>query len=178
MKYFILSAVILFGIVSGGCGDKQKEQAELEKARQDSIRIADSTALAEKQKQEALLKAERRKAMEQGDDFVPADDASLQGKIKEGKIILLSEEGETIPFRLEGSKILAVGMPDGKLYQVEKDGDKIMLVVPGKGKMERKSVNGKIYLVDNDDQMYEVKVENKKLIAVLDDGSEVNLAKK
>ena len=177
MKYLIFAAILLVSFA--GCDSKEKEQAELERMKQDSIRVADSVAQVEKQNEETRLRVERRKMMEQGDVFVPETaEAALDGQIKEGRVILLSEEGETIPFKFEGSKIMAVTMPDGKMYQVEKDGDKIMLMVPGEGKMEKRTVDGKIYLVDNEDQMFEVKVENKKLVAVLDDGTEVNLAKK
>ena len=177
MKNSIIVVVFLLGLVLAGCGNKEKEQAQLEKIRQDSIRVADSIAMVQQTMEKEKQRAERRKIMESGDTFVAEISDKAEAGL-EGKVIIISEEGETIPFRMEGSKVLAITMPDGKLYQVEEEGDKIMLMVPGKGNMEKKQVNGKIYLVDNEDQMYEVKVSKNRLVAVLSSGTEVKLAKR
>jgi hypothetical protein len=179
MKNTVIFAVILILATMLGCKDTAKDKAALEKVRRDSIRVADSVSLVAKNEAIEKKRLERKKLLEKGDTFTPqAAEAMLQKKIKDGKVFLLSEEGEALPFKFEGGKIMAISMPDGKLYQVEKDGDKVMIMVPGQGKMERKMINGKVYLVDDDDKMYSVKVVNKKLVAILEDGSEINLAKK
>lgn len=179
MKNTAIFTVLLLLVTLVGCGNPEKDRAEAEKIRQDSIKTADSVSMAEKNREIQAKRAERKKALEKGDTFTTeAAEAMLQEKIKDGKVFMLSDDGETIPFKFEGGKIMAVSMPDGKLYQVEKDGDKTMLLIPGGGKMERRVIDGKIYLVNDDDQTFEVKVINKKLVAVLDDGSEVNLARK
>jgi hypothetical protein len=179
MKNTVIFAVFLLVVITVvGCNSGEKDRAEMEKMKQDSIKTADSVTQVAQNQEIERKRIERNKALEKGDTFTPEAEATLQAKIKEGKVFLLSDEGETMPFKFEGGKIMAVTMPDGKLYQVEKDGDKVMLMVPGQGKMERKMVNGKMYLVDSDDKMYTVKVVNKKLVAVLDDGSEIKLARK
>jgi hypothetical protein len=175
----LIPALFFFALIFISCTDKEKEEAELERIRQDSIRVADSLSKAQETARLERQRIERKRIMEQGDTFGPEKaQTSLEGKIAEGKVIVLTDDGETMPFRIEGNKVMAVSMPDGKLYQVSKDGDKIMLQVPGKGEMERREVNGKIYLVDKDDTMYEVKLMNNKLIAVIDEDEEIILSKR
>ena len=77
LNYFILSAAI--GDIRA-CGPSDKELAE--KARQDSIRIADSIALVEKEmmKQDSIAKAEAAAAAEQARlDSIAAAEANKKG---------------------------------------------------------------------------------------------------
>lgn len=103
-------------------------------------------------------------------------DAALEAQIKEGKAILISNENESAPLETQGDKVYAINMPDGKLYPAELDGGKKMITVHGHGKMESRMIKGKMYLFDKDNNKYAVKVVNNKLVAVIDNTKENNIA--
>jgi glucose/arabinose dehydrogenase len=185
MKTTIRMMIFVFVLAFAACSNKQKEQAQEQSPNQNSISTANSpntvgsTVQVEKNLKSETAKIERRKRIQAENTFSREKaEAALEENIKEGKAFLISDENESIPLRMEGSKVMAMTMPDGKLYPAEMDGNKAYVTIPGKGKMERKIINRKIYLVDNDDKMYEVKVIDKKLVAVLTDRTEMKLAKK
>lgn len=77
LNLFVLGAAI---VAITACGPSAKELAE--KARQDSIRIADSIALVEKEmmKQDSIAKAEAAAAAEQARlDSIAAAEANKKG---------------------------------------------------------------------------------------------------
>jgi len=104
-------------------------------------------------------------------------EAELETQIKEGKAIVIFNENESVPLETQGDKVYAINMPDGKLYPAELDGGKKMITVHGHGKMESRMINGKMYLFDKDNNMYAVKVMNNKLVAVLNNAKENNIAR-
>lgn len=171
MRFSIFLILIISLIYfSTGCGPDQ-EELEAER-RQDSIRVADSISMAEKAELERQEK-ERERAIAEADAF----QLKIENKLKEGKAIMLTNEGETMPLKIDGTKAYAVKMPDGNLWQVKKEGDKILLVLPGGETMEQKMIDGQMYLF-TDDNKYEVQMVNGKMMAVMPDSTMVAMTSK
>jgi hypothetical protein len=178
MKNTFVIMIFIAGIILSGCSNKQKDEAQLENKKQDSVKtIEKSTPVAKDQDVKTTMTESKKKIKSADANSSEKAEASLDIKIKEGKAFLISD-GDSTPLKTEGDKVLAINMPDGKLYPVEMKGSKKIITVPGKGKMESKMIKGKMYLVDSDNKMYEVKVINKKLVAMFSDGIETKLVKK
>ena len=142
----ILFIVIIF---TAGC-EKNKEQSKVTKQQKTTLN------------QPKVVK-KRNKLTE----------AQIQNKIKEGKAIVLSNNGEQEPLKMEGSKVKAVKMPDGSLWQVsEKDG-KTMLKLPNGELVQEKIIKGKMMLLSDEDKQYEVQVINGKMVAVMPENKTV-----
>jgi hypothetical protein len=171
--------ILILGLMFAGCANKQKEQAQSNQQMQNSTNTVNQTAQIKNNKKIEPAAMQRRKRMRA---VYTLDrqraEASLENKIKEGKAIVITDEGQNIPLKMVGSTVTAMAMPDGKLYPVEIEGGRTMVTIPGKGKMEKKMINGTMYLVDSDNNMYRVQVINKKLVAVLNNGTEQKLAKR
>ncbi len=166
MKKLCLIAFFIFSIAFISCSDKEKDEAELKQTKPE----ADSKPL--------VMENQYTGITEKG-TIIEKADASFETKVQEGTIIPIEiETNGDEPFKFEGSKIMAMTLPDGKLYQIEKDGDKTMIDIPGKGKMQAIRLNEKIYLFDDNDQAYEVKFVNKKLYAEATDLTDILLAMK
>jgi hypothetical protein len=137
MKILLGYLIIVLSLLIG-CQKSNNQGAERLKARRDSIKTADSL----RQVRQAKLE-KRRKAIEEAAVF----QVKIQNKIKEGKAIVLSENGESMPIQFVGDKAIAVKMPDGSLWHVEQKGNKNILHIPNVGRMEEKMINGKMMAV-------------------------------
>ena len=169
MKNLFVITFFILSITFINCSDKEKDEAKLnrEKTEADSKSQTQKEGYTKKQK----IKTEKKTGTERAD-------ASFETKVQAGTIIPIAMGTNEESFKFEGSKIMAITLPDGKLYQIEKDGDKTIIDIPGKGKMEVIRLDEKIYLFDNDNQGYEVKFENKKLFAEKTDMTKILLSRK
>ena len=101
-----------------------------------------------------------------------------KNKIKEGKAIVLSNNGEQTPLKMEGSKVKAVKMPDGSLWQVNEEDGKTLLKLPNGEIAQEKMIKGKMMLLTDEDKQYEVQVINGKMFAVMPESKTVAFEKK
>lgn len=160
-KLFLISFFLVFLIF--GCSNDKKNENEVQKKTNSSEKTV-------KTKSYKAAKAKEKKALE---TKILLSAVNYDGEI-EGEAIILNEN-ETKPLKMEGSKVMALKMPDGNLWQVKKSGDKNMLVMPDGKLVEEKMINGKMILIE-DDSLYEVKMINDKMIAVKNNSAEIKVA--
>ena len=170
MKTLLACGVFILSIFLLSCSDTKKDEADLKKLNDNSISKEESKSLT--QKNEGVQKGSSSSLSSR------LAEATIEGKIEKGEIILLSKDIKPNTFKFTGSKISAMRLPDGNLYQVEMDGDRTMINIPDKGEFQLLKLNGKYYLFDEDNQAYEVKFIKKDLVAEATDLTDVLLAMK
>ena len=139
------------------------------------------TAGCNKNKEQPKVTQQKKASLNQPKDVKKRSkltEAQIQNKIKEGKAIVLSNNGEQTPLKMEGSKVKAVKMPDGSLWQVNEEDGKTMLRLPNGETVQEKMINGKMMLLTDEDKQYEVQVINGKMFAVMPENKTVAFEKK
>ncbi|HVO74643.1 MAG TPA: hypothetical protein VMT35_11515 [Ignavibacteriaceae bacterium] len=158
MKNLCLFSFFIFLMLLIGCSDKVKR---------DQKNIGENPA----------SNISKNVSIKKSVNATKKSEAAFEEKIRKGEIILLTKTAMPNIFNFgTSSKIFGIKMPDRNIYQVRQDGDKVFMHVPEKGEMELIKLNGKYYLFDKDNQSYEVKLRDGKLIAEAKDLTDVLVA--
>lgn len=112
--------------------------------------------------------------LRQGDIFITSGPAGAMDQMQ-GKIVIISDSGETMPIILKNNKIMAVDLTGDRMYAVKKDSDKVSYMLPDSNNVLG---YGRMMMFTDDGNLLDVKLPGNNLVVLTKNNIMLPLIKK
>ena len=110
----------------------------------------------------------------QGDIFITSGPAGTMDQMQ-GKIVIISDSGETMPVILKGDKLMAMELTGDRMYAVKKDSDKVSYRLPDSNNVLG---HGRMMMFTDDGNLLDVKLLGDNLVVLTKNNIMLPLTKK
>lgn len=112
-------------------------------------------------------------SLEKGDIFVTTGQAGRTEQ-KEGRIVMFTDSGKTMPIKMVDSVLLAMSNSDSTVYRVKKNGNQTILVLPDHDQILR---DGRMMFITDTGEKMEVKFFGDKMVVITKENTMLPLEK-
>ncbi|HSD63767.1 MAG TPA: hypothetical protein VLB50_08205 [Ignavibacteriaceae bacterium] len=154
---FLFLIIVLF---AAGCENNQNSQI---KNSNEDVKSADLTGSLDA----------KSDSLEKGDIFVTTGPAG-RTEHKEGRIVMFTDSGKTMPIKMVDSVLLAMSNSDSTLYRVKKNGNQTILVFPDHDQILR---DGRMMFITDTGEKMEVKFFGNKMVVITKENNMLPLEK-
>lgn len=144
--FYILFFITL---IVAGCGNNQENEIRSKSEVDQSVQPTDDISI-------------KSDSVERGDIFVTTGPAGRMDQ-KQGRIIIFTDSGKTLPIKMEDNVLLAQIDSTGTSYRVRINGDQTVLVLPNSDKVLK---DGRMMFITDNGERMKVKMLGEKMVVI------------